>query len=160
MRQRKKKTYFELTEDSPKPVVVEIKRRIHFSEADPMGVAWHGRYAIYFEEAAAEIGRRCGMSYKDFYEANLRTPIVEFHVDFFKPLYLDEEFTIRGVLYWHDGARLNIEYQLLKQNGSKAASGYTVQLFINSISGEVCVISPELLESCRKRWKAGEFHNE
>ena len=100
------------------------------------------------------------MSYKDFYEANLRTPIVKFHVDFFKPLYLDEEFTIRGVLHWHDGARLNIEYQLLKQNGIKAASGYTVQLFINSISGEVCVISPEMLENCRDRWKAGEFHNE
>ncbi len=97
-----------------------------------MGIVWHGRYSIYFEEASAEIGRRCGLSYKDFYEAELRAPIGEFHIDYYKPLYLDEEFTIRGALYWHGGSRLNTEYQLLKQDGSIAASGYTVQLFIHS----------------------------
>lgn len=157
MRQRKKKTYFELTQGSPKPIVVEIERRVHFSEADVMGVVWHGRYSIYFEEVSADIGRRCGLSYKDFYEAELRAPIVEFHIDYYKPLYLDEEFTIRGALHWHDGSRLNTEYQLLKQDGNVAASGYTVQLFIHSGTWEVCMISPELLVQCRKRWKAGEF---
>lgn len=158
MRQRKKKTYFETQPGSPQPIVVEIKRRVHFNEADIMGITWHGRYSLYFEEASAEIGRRCGLSYKDFYEAGLRAPIVEFHIDYYKPLYLDEEFTIRGALYWHDGSRLNTEYHLIKQDGSIAASGYTVQLFIDSGTWEVCMVSPELLIKCRNRWKAGEFN--
>ncbi|MDP3112798.1 MAG: acyl-CoA thioesterase [Thermodesulfovibrionales bacterium] len=158
MKLRKKKYYFERVDGAPEPVVVELKRRARFSEVDVMGVVWHGRYSLYFEEVSEEIGRRCGMSYKDFYEAGLRTPIVEFHINYYKPLYLDEEFTIRGTLLWHDGPRLNIEYQLLKQDGNCAASGYTVQLFIYSGSWEVCIVSPGLLERCRKRWKAGEFH--
>lgn len=140
MKQRREKTYFETQEGSPKPIVVEIKRRVHFNEADVMGIVWHGRYSLYFEEASAELGRRCGLSYKDFYEAELRAPIVEFHIDYYKPLYLDEEFTIRGTLHWHDGARLNTEYQLIKKDGTIAASGYTVQLFIDSRTWDVCII--------------------
>ncbi len=158
MRLRKKKSYFERVDVAPEPVVVELKRRARFSEVDVMGVVWHGRYPAYFEEASAEIGRRCGLSYKDFYEAELRAPIVEFHIDYYKPLFLDEEFTIRAALIWHEGSRMNTEYYLLKQDGSLAASGYTVQLFIDPGSWEVCIVSPGLLEKCRKRWKAGEFN--
>ncbi|MFA4830299.1 MAG: acyl-CoA thioesterase [Thermodesulfovibrionales bacterium] len=158
MRLRKKKSYFEKIAGMPEPVVVELRRRASFSEVDVMGVVWHGRYSTYFEEAAAEIGRRCGLSYRDFYEAELRAPIVEFHINYYKPLFLDEEFTIRGALIWNEGSRMNTEYYLLKQDGSLAASGYTVQLFIDPNSWEVCIVSPGLLEKCRKRWKAGEFN--
>lgn len=158
MRLRKKKTYFERIEGMPEPLVVESKRRARLSEVDVMGVVWHGRYPTFFEEAAAETGRRCGMSYKDFYEAELRAPIVEFHIDYYKPIFLDEEFTIRAVLVWHEGSRMNTEFYLLKEDGSLAASGYTVQLFVDARSWEACIISPDLLERCRKRWKAGEFH--
>lgn len=158
MRLRKKKSYFEKIAGMPEPVVVELRRRARFSEVDVMGVVWHGRYSTYFEEAAAEIGRRCGLSYRDFYEAELRAPIVEFHIDYYKPLFLDEEFTIRAALIWNEGSRMNTEYYLLKQDGSLAASGYTVQLFIDPNSWEVCIVSPGLLEKCRKRWKAGEFN--
>src|SRR3990170_7827083 len=97
MIRRRKKKYFEYIDGSPDPIIVEIKRRVHFSEADVMGIVWHGRYSTYFEEVNAEIGRRCGLSYKDFCEANLQAPIVEFHIDYYMPLYIDEEFTIRGI---------------------------------------------------------------
>ena len=157
MKIRKKKNYFERVDGAPEPLIVEVRRRARLSEADVMGVVWHGRYSTFFEEAAAEIGRRCGMSYRDFYEAKLRAPIVEFHIDYYKPIFLDEEFTIRAVLIWHEGSRMNTEFHLLKQDGSLAASGYTVQLFVDADSWEVCIISPDLLERCRKKWKAGEF---
>ena len=38
-----------------------------------------------------------------------------------------------------------------------AATGYTVQMFTEGKSGKPCMISAELLNICRKRWKAGEF---
>lgn len=154
---RRKKGYFKRIEGMPEPPVVRIKRRVHFSEADIMGIAWYGRFAAYFEEGAAALGKHCGLSYKDFYEANLRAPIVQFHVDYYRQLTLDEEFTILASLIWSDGARLNTEYELIKQDGSIAATGYTVQMFIDNITGDVCIASPELLERCRGRWKAGEF---
>jgi len=107
----------------------------------------------------AELGRLCGLTYKDFYEAGLRAPIVELHIDYFKSLHLAEKFTIRSALVWDSASRLNTEYYLIKGDGSIATSGYTVQVFTYANSGEVCLVSPNLLEKCRKKWKAGEFHN-
>jgi acyl-CoA thioester hydrolase len=154
---RKKNGYFERVEGTPEPVSVSVKRRVNFSEADVMGIAWHGRYLIFFEDASAALGRRCGLSYLEFYEANLRAPIVQIHIDFFQPLLLDEEFTVTASLIWNEGARLNTEYSILKNDGSTAATGYTVQMFTDGASGEVLIASPELLEKCRKMWRSGEF---
>jgi acyl-CoA thioester hydrolase len=160
MRTRKKSSYFERVPGTPDPIVVEIKRRVRFNEADPMAIVWHGRYPLYFEEASEELGRRCGLSYAEYFEAGLRAPFVEFHMDYHKPLFLDEQFTIRASLIWNEGARLNTEFHLIKQDGSIATSGYTVQLFIDHESGQPYMVSPELLEQCRKKWRAGEFHNQ
>jgi acyl-CoA thioester hydrolase len=158
MRPRKRKSYFERVKDQPAPVVAEVRRRVHFSEVDVMGIVWYGRYSLYFEEAGEALGRLCGLSYKDFYETGLRAPIIEFHLDYYQSLRLDEEFTGRASLIWHEGSRLNTEYGLYKLDGSLAAAGYTVQLLTEAESGEVCIVSPALLERCRHRWKTGEFH--
>ena len=155
---RKRELYFERIEEAPGPVVVELKRQVRFSEVDALAIVWHGRYPSYFEEGSEELGRLCGLSYKDFYEAGLYAPIVKLHIDYFKPLRLAEEFTIRAALIWDTASRLNTEYHLVKDDGSIATSGYTIQVFTYASSGEVCIVSPELLRSCRERWEAGEFH--
>jgi acyl-CoA thioester hydrolase len=155
---RRKKAYFDQISGAPEPIVVEVKRRVRFNEADPMAIMWHGRYPLLFEEASEELGRRCGMSYKEFYESGLRAPIIELHIDYFQPLFLDEQFTIRASLLWNDGARINTEFHLIKQDESLATSAYTVQLFTDHRTGAPCVVSPEMLERCRSRWRAGEFH--
>ncbi len=156
MRTRKQKTYFDRVAGDPAPIVCELKRRARFSEVDAMAVVWHGRYATFFEEASAELGRKVGLSYQDYFDSSLRAPIVEFHIDYFQPLYLDEEFTVRASLIWHEGSRLNTEYHLLKGDGSLAASGYTIQLLVDA-NGEPCFVSPELLVRCREKWKSGAF---
>ena len=155
---RRKKSYFELIPGAPAPIVVEVKRRVHFSETDPMAVMWHGRYPLLFEEAAEELGRRCGLSYAEFFSAGLRGPIVALHIDYHRSLFLAEEFTARASLFWTDGARLNTEFHIFKEDGTLATSGYTVQLFTDHLSGEPCLVSTTMLETCRKRWLAGEFH--
>ncbi|HTG00013.1 MAG TPA: acyl-CoA thioesterase [Nitrospirota bacterium] len=155
---RRKSTYFERIPGAPEPVVVEVKRRVRFNEADPMAIVWHGRYPLFFEEASEELGRKCGLTYAEYFDAGLRAPIVELHIDYFKPLFLDEEFTMRASLIWCEGARLNTEFHAVKQDGSLATSGYMVQLFIEHETGAPLMVSPEILNRCRARWKAGEFH--
>lgn len=149
--------YFGREPGAPLPLRLDVPRRVRFNETDPMGIVWHGRYAAYFEEGAAELGRRCGLSYRDFMECNVRAPIATLHADYLKPLYLDEEFTIRCSLIWCDGAKLNTEYDLIKADGSLAARGWTVQVFTNAATGDVYLVPPPLLERCRVRWKAGDF---
>jgi len=157
MRSRKNKPYFNPVAGAPEALVVEVSRRVHFSDADVMGIVWYGRYSLFFEEASEELGRRCGLSYKNFYEEGVRAPIVEFHIDYYRSLYLDEGFKIKASLIWHEGARLNTEYCLYKANGMLAASGYTVQLLTDAKTGEPFMVSPPILERCRTKWKMGEF---
>lgn len=157
MTRRTRTVYFRRDAGVPQPIGVAIKRRVGFNEVDPMGIVWYGRYAVYFEEGAAELGRRCGLSYADFFEAGLRAPIAQYHVDYLRPLVLDEEFVVRCSLIWNEGARLNTEYELVKADGTTAVRGYTVQVFTRDTDGQVCLVMPPLLERCRGRWKTGEF---
>ena len=154
---REKKGYLKRLDGAPNPIAVSVKRRVGFGETDVMGIAWHGRYPAFFEIASAELGKKCGLSYDDFRRENLRAPIVQFHVDHYSPLLLDEEFEVTAILVWNEGARLNTEYIISKIGGEIAATGYTVQMFTEGESGKPCMISAELLNICRKRWKAGEF---
>ncbi|MCK5494447.1 MAG: acyl-CoA thioesterase [Candidatus Omnitrophica bacterium] len=142
---------------SPVPLTVRIEKRVSFSDVDVMGIVWHGRYAKYFEEGFAKIGRQYGLSYKEFYEAGLRAPIVQMHVDYHLPLTLDELCMIEARLIWNEGARINIEYIVIKENAKVAATGYTVQLFIDAKSQEPLIVTPPLLEKCRKKWINGEY---
>jgi acyl-CoA thioester hydrolase len=157
MTRRKDGKYFQRVQGAPPPISFTVKRRVHFSEVDVMGIVWYGRYPLYFEEASQELGRRCGLSFKDFYQASLRAPIVQFHIDYHSPLRLDEEFTVRAIVPWCEGAKLLTEYEIRKVDGALVATAYTVQMFIDSRSEEVAIVTPQLLEKMRQRWLRGEF---
>jgi acyl-CoA thioester hydrolase len=153
---RQKGGYFTLHPDAPPPLIVRLEHRIRFSDVDPMGILWHGRYAQLFEQANEEIGRQVKMSYTEFRAEKLTAPIVQFHVDFFSPLKLGEQAAIIGKLLWNEGARMDIEYEIHNPSGRLAAAGYTVQMFVDETATPL-MASPALLETCRKRWRAGEF---
>ena len=161
----RKKEYFEKIPGAPKPLSFSIKRRVSFNEVDALGIAWYGQYAIYFQQAQTELGRRSGLSFKDFYRSNVGAPIVKFHIDYYQPLYLDEEFTVRASYIWSEGAKLHTEYAVIKNDGSISTRGYTVQVFINTEQGrridgknsQPYVVSPKILERLRKGWKEGKF---
>ena len=153
---RKKGIYFERLAGTPDPIEVRVKRRVNFNEVDIMGVVWFGRYAVFFEEGNAALGKFIGVSYKDYHAHQLRAPIVQFHVDYHKPLFLDEEFFVEASLFWHEGARINIEYRLIKADGSLAASGYTVQMFVDE-KGSPFMVTPGFIEEGRRKWRNGEI---
>ncbi len=157
MLRRKKGKYFDRKDGDPAPLKASVKRRVQFNEADAMGVVWHGNYAKYFETAAAELGRKYGLSYRAYYEAKIQAPIVQMHTDYHKPLILDEEFTAEAFYVWSEGARLHTEFVVYREDGAVAATGYTVQMFVNAFSKEPLLVSPEIFEECRRRWRTGEF---
>jgi len=153
---RKRSGYFATENDGPPPLIVRLGHRVRFSDVDPMAVLWHGRYANLFEQANEEFGRYCGLGYADFKRERLLAPIVQLHVDYFAPIVLGEQVSIIGKMIWHESARIDIEYEIHKQDGTLAATGYTVQMFVDS-AGVPLMASPAMLETCRKRWRAGEF---
>ncbi len=46
-----KKPYFKILKDAPEPLRAVVKTVTRFEEIDSMGIAWHGRFASYFEDA-------------------------------------------------------------------------------------------------------------
>lgn len=152
-----KKGYFPRLAGAPAAIAVTVRRRILFGEVDAMAVLWHGHYATLFEEASTELRRRCGLGYDAFLADGLHAPLVQFHVDYHRSALLDDLVSIRAALVWTDAARLNIEYEMSNDAGTLCATGYSVQLFVERGSGQVCYVCPPMLERCRERWQRGEF---
>lgn len=155
---RRKKNYFKREDDAPKEIVVTVKKRISFSEVDAMAIAWHGRYLQFFEMASEELARTIGLTYKAYAENDLRAPFVQMHVDYHQPLQLDEEVAIAAKLIWTDAARLNIEYEIKKENGTIGATGYSVQMFVTAPESMPCLVCPSLYEIIKENWKNGIFN--
>lgn len=158
MVRRKRNDYFDLPDNSPKPISVSIVRRCQFSEVDALAIAWHGRYVSFFEEAAAELGRKIGLTYEDMYEAGIAAPIAQMHIDYHSPLRLNDLFTVQASLIWSEAARLNTQFEITTKDGLCACTGYTVQMFVETKTGDVCIFPPPLLVSFREKWLAGNFY--
>ena len=154
---RKKEPYFVRHAEDPAPLTVRVKRRTLFSDADPMGILWHGRYPSFFEGAAAELHRACGLGYLDHQQAGVYSPIVQLHIDYIAPVLLEEEVTIEASLIWNDAARIDTEYAIFKSGGQLAARGYTVQLFTSSATGFPLLAPPAFVVASRQSWRDGVF---
>lgn len=148
--------YFKQKHDDPAPLVARVSRIVRFEEVDCLGIVWHGRYPGYFEDARVAVGDKYGIGYKDFHRHNVLAPIKKMHVDYSLPLRFQEEFEIRAAIVWSEAARLNHEFVICNQNGDVAASGYSVQMFVDR-SGEYMLSPPDFYSRFCSRWKAGEL---
>jgi acyl-CoA thioester hydrolase len=153
---RLKGNYFQAPPGAPAALAASVRLRAAFGAVDAMAIVWHGRYAQYCEEAYAELTRQCGLSYQDFFQAGLRAPVVQAHVDYFASLRLEEEFTVTARLVWCEGARLNMEYIFTKDGGAIAAAGYTVHMFTDP-DGLPLLAVPPFIGEMRRLWQQGEF---
>ena len=157
MTRRRKNDYFNVPGDAPRPVSASVTRRCQFSEVDALAIAWHGRYASFFEEAATELGHKCGLTYEAMREAGVTAPVVQLHIDYYRPLRLNERFTVQASVIWSEGAKLNTQFLITGEDGACACTGYTVQMFVETATGEVCIFPPPLLAAFHDKWLAGIY---
>ncbi len=154
---RRKKRYFPSYPGDPSPISIVVKHRLTFSEVDALAIAWHGHYPRFFELAHTELMRKVGLTYEAYKQHDVGAPIVQCHVDYFAPLLLDEEFSIRAELHWSDGARLNVSYTVQGADGRIAGTGYTVQMFFNVYTHEPYILPPPLVALIWQRWQNGDI---
>ena len=159
MTRRKKSDYFDVPDNSPAPVSASVTRRCQFSEVDALAIVWHGRYVSFFEEAATELGHKCGLTYEAMREAGVAAPVAQLHIDYYRPHGINERFSVRASVIWCEGARLNTQFVITGEDGSCACAGYTVQMFVETATGVVCIFPPPLLTAFHDQWQAGKFHD-
>ena len=144
-------------EDDPAPLAHTLKDRVRFGEVDALGIVWHGRYPAYFERPSAELCRQIGLTYEVYRGNAILAPLVQFHMDYFSPLVLDEHFTVRSRMVWTDGARINTEFLTKKEDGEVAVTGWSVQMFVDARSLAPILVPPPLWKTCQGNWKSGRY---
>lgn len=70
------------------------KVRVRYCETDSMGVAHHGSYVAWLEEARTEWMRARGMSYREVEEAGYFLQVVKMDLRYKSPARYDEELVV------------------------------------------------------------------
>lgn len=121
-----------MNEYSRKQLTAEKVFDVRFSEVDSMSIVWHGSYALYFEDAREEFGRKYNLEYLTIFENGFYAPLVELHFDYKKPLKYQESAKVVISYRPVDAAKLIFDYAIysLKTN-ELVATGYSVQVFLD-----------------------------
>lgn len=128
---------------------VEVK----FSEADPLGIVWHGHYIRYFEDGRESFGEHYGLKYLDFYRNDIVVPIVNINCDYKRILRYGHKVCLETTYVDTDAAKLLFEYAAYDTaNGQKVAEGSSVQVFMHRESLELMLYPPQFMLDWKAKW--------
>ena len=71
-----------------------IDIRVRYAECDPMGVAHHTAYPVWFEMGRTELLRQRGMTYRDLEAQGVYLAVVDLSVTYKRPARYDDELTL------------------------------------------------------------------
>lgn len=118
--------------------------RVRYCETDRMGVAHHGSYVAWFEEARTEWLRGRGRSYRQIEDEGLLLQIVDLSVRYLRPIDYDDEILIRVAVRERSKAAVTLEYQVTRAGTGELTTTGTTRLACVSRAGRPCRLPPEL----------------
>jgi acyl-CoA thioester hydrolase len=100
--------------------------RVRYCETDRMGLAHHGSYVAWFEEARTEWLRRRGKTYRQMEDAGDLLQVVEFRASYLRPITYDDVVEIAVRLAERGKVTVTLEYDVTRaDDGSPVATGTT-----------------------------------
>lgn len=109
-------------------ITFDFKTKVYYKDIDQMGIVYYTRYMEFFEAARTELLKSIGLIVTDIEQEGYFLPVVSAHCDYKQGANFEDELTIRSSIREYPKARLNIEYEVLKNNAI-IASGYTIHGF-------------------------------
>ena len=149
-----KKPYFKQIKDGPEPLTIIVNSTTRFEEIDSMGIAWHGRFASYFEDARVALGEKYKISYFDLFRNGILAPLKKIHIDFKTPVFFREKISIECILHYTLASKILTEYIIKKQDNKIAATGYVIQMLLNP-EYELFLTQPKYYKNFCEMWKKG-----
>jgi acyl-CoA thioester hydrolase len=118
--------------------VSEIMIRVNYSETDRMGVAYHGRYPVWFDMARTEHLRRTGVSYRELEDSGLLLTVSELQVRYRRGAEYDDLIRIRCWVREVATRRVTFGYVVEHAGrGETLATGMTSLIAVNRDFGVV-----------------------
>ena len=123
---------------------------VKFSEADSLGIVWHGHYIRYFEDGREAFGKEYGIGYLAFYKYGFVIPIVHAQCDYKKSLRYGDTVKVETEFIPTDAAKLVFKYQLFNEETNElVATGSTTQVFLDKEANLLQLAIPTFFEE----WK-------
>ena len=123
----------------------EIEVEVPFHDVDIAGVAWHGHYAKYLENARWALMHRIGYGLDQMIESGYGWPVIELELRYLRFSRFRDRLRIRAsMVEWEN--RLVIHYLVLDAvNGERVARGRSVQVAVEIATRELQFVCPPAL---------------
>lgn len=126
---------------------------VKFSEADPLGIVWHGHYIRYFEDGREAFGEAYGLKYLDFYRSNIVVPIVNIQCDYRRILRYGHKIRLETTYEDTPAAKLLFHYKVFDAaTNEQVASGSSMQVFMHRDSLELMLYLPQFMIDWKNKW--------
>ena len=126
---------------------------VKFSEADPLGIVWHGHYIRYFEDGREAFGKAYGLRYLDLYRENIIVPIVDIKCEYKRILRYSNMVRLETTYQDAHAAKLIFSYTLYDINTNEViAKGSSVQVFMHKESMELMLTLPQFMVDWKRKW--------
>ncbi len=130
---------------------IEVK----FSEADPLGIVWHGHFIRYFEDGREAFGAAYGLRYLDFYRKDIVVPIIHIDCNYRRILRYGHTVSLETTYVDTPAAKLLFDYTITDCNtGERIATGNSVQVFLERQSLELMLTVPPFMAEWKQQWLA------
>mgnify|MGYP000953368451 FL=1 len=101
-----------------------------YAHTDIMGIVNNTRYLEYFEAGRNELMRSIGYPYTKLEAGNIGLPLIEAHVNYYKPAKYDDELRIIAYLKSLPTVRIKIDYEVMVGD-ALLVDGYTTHSFLD-----------------------------
>jgi len=122
--------------------------RVRYNECDPMGVAHHTAYPVWFEMGRTEVLRQSAskVTYRDLEAQGVMLAVVSLEVKYKLPAKYDDVLELRTTVTNVGHVKIEHEYQLLR-DGVLLATGRTTLACLDRNGRPQPV--PEILRECK-----------
>ena len=126
---------------------------VKFSEADPLGIVWHGRYIRYFEDGREAFGAAYGLRYLDLFRQDIVVPIVNINCDYRRILRYSHRVRLETTYIDSPAAKMLFEYGMYDvANGALVATGSSMQVFMQRDKMELMLTIPPFMQAWKEKW--------
>ena len=89
--------------------------QVYPQDTEYAGVAWHGSYVHWLEQARVAWLQGRGVNFADLVAAGCDLPVVDLAIRYYKPVFLGEEILVKARPRPRQGVRLIWDYELTRQ---------------------------------------------
>ena len=131
-------------------ITAESRIRVRYAETDQMGFVYYGKYAEYYEVGRVEAMRKLGLSYKEIEERGLLMPVIEYHIEYKKPAFYDDELILITTIKELPKLKITFYHECYRAKRELLNTGYVSLVFLKKESKKPIPPPPWFLAECQK----------